>query len=89
MKNDVKRGGTNSGIQYNPVRLSERRAQPPCDARPQIGFRSCRRDVHAAVDEAVDQGADDLGPVQKFAALAAKVGGEVVEVKDLTIEEHD
>src|SRR4030095_1781560 len=46
-------------------------------------------DVHAAVDEAVDQRANDLRAIQQFAGFAAVGGREAVEVHDLPVKQHD
>src|SRR5947208_1227516 len=50
------------------------RAQPSRDACPEIGFRAAAGDVHAAVDQAVDERADDLGPVEHLAAASTNIG---------------
>jgi hypothetical protein len=68
---------------------AKRAAQSSRDACAQIGFRTRAGDVHAAVDEAVDEGADDLGAVQHLAALPANLAREPIEMKDLPVEEHD
>src|SRR5262245_49280922 len=70
-------------------RLPERAAEPACHSCAQIGFRSGAGDVHSAVDEAVDQRADDFRAVQHLAVLAADFRRQLIEMEDLTIEEHD
>lgn len=68
--------------------LSERRAEAAGDTRPQVGFRRRCRDVHARIEQAVDQGADDFGAVEDLPVPASNVRGEAIEVEDLAIEEH-
>src|SRR5262245_3782616 len=53
----------------------------------QIPFGQGSRDVHPAVDEPVDQRANDLGAIQQFAGLAAVGRREAIEVVDLSIEQ--
>src|SRR5262245_7622952 len=65
-----------------------RRAQATSDAAAQVAFGG-RTDVHAAVDEAVDQRANDLGAIEQLAALAAVSGREPIKLRHLTVEEHD
>jgi hypothetical protein len=89
-----KRGGVQKGWNEFAIRVQSagsavRCAEPPRDARAQVGFRGRRRDVHPAVDEAVNQRPDDLGAVQRLAARAAIAGSEPIEVVDLSIEEDD
>jgi hypothetical protein len=69
--------------------LAERRAEPSRNFRAQVRFRAGGTDVHAAVDEAIDQRADDFRPVEHFAASAPDVGREAIEVQDLSVEKDD
>ena len=69
------------------VRSAERRAQASRDPRAEIGFRARSGDVHPAVDQPVDQCADDFSAIDHFAAFAADIRREPVEMDDLTIEE--
>ena len=55
----------------------------------QIGFRPDGRDVHAAVEQAIDQRADNFRAVQHLAALRADIRRKPVEVVNLSIEEND
>src|SRR6476469_3370878 len=57
-----KRGGINYRNAYN--RSTERRAEAAGDARAHVGLRRRARDVHAAVDEPVDERANDLRAVE-------------------------
>ena len=68
---------------------AERRAEAAGHVRPQIGHRDAAGDVHAAVDQAVDERADDLGAVQDLAVSRARVRRDTIEVHDLTIEQDD
>ena len=67
--------------------LAKRCAEMARDLGAQVGFGRRRRDIHPAVDQPVDQGADNLGAVQNLAVLAPDVGGEAIEVMDLPIEQ--
>jgi hypothetical protein len=57
--------------------------------RAQVGFRPGGRDVHPAVDQSIDQSADDFGAVHDLAAPASDVSREAIEVLDLSIEKDD
>src|SRR5439155_9269772 len=83
-----KRCGTNSRNQYNCATSTIRRAETTRNAGPQLRFGGGAFEVHAAFEKCVDQRANDFGAVQRFAALAATVARESIEVKDLAIEEH-
>jgi hypothetical protein len=63
-------------------------AQSACDARAKVGFRCAARDVHAAVDQRIDQRPDDFGAIQ-HAAGCASARGQALEVGDLSIEQDD
>src|SRR5689334_24758844 len=64
-----------------------RRAEAASDAGAQVGFRANCRNVHAAVDQRVDQGADDLRAIQTFSGAGA--GRQTIEMKDLPVEQYD
>ena len=66
-----------------------RRAEPPGDARSQIGFGAGAGDVHAALDQAVDQRADDFRTVHRLAVFCAHVFREAIEIVNLAIEQDD
>ena len=70
-------------MQRSPIR----RAEAARDARAQVGFRGGRGDVHAAVDQSIDERPDDFGAVQHLAALAADLDGKTIEVVNLAVEE--
>jgi len=65
---------------------AEGRAEPAGDSGPQVGLRACGRNVHAAVDQSVDQRPDDFRAVQGAAVLLAR--RKTIEVQDLAIEQH-
>ena len=64
-------------------------AERTSDACAQVGFRAGAGDVHAALDQAVDECADDLGAVHAFAVLVAHVLAEPIEHVNLAIEKND
>ena len=66
-----------------------RGSQSTRDTAAEVAFGLRADDVHAAVDEAVDQRANDLRAIQQFAGFAAVGGREAVEVHDLPVEQHD
>ena len=66
-----------------------RSAKPPGDARAQVGFRAGAGDVHAALNQAIDERADDLGTVHPLAVPVAHVFREAVERMNLAVEEDD
>ena len=68
---------------------AKRRAEMARDLGAQIGLGRRRPHIDPAVDQSIDQRSDDLGPVQDLAALAADIGGELIEVMNLSIEEDD
>jgi len=80
----------NSRNLYNPG-LPERCTQASGDARTKVGFGAGVCDVHAAVEEAIDQRTDDFRAVQDFAIgrPPVAVAGEAIEMGNLPIEEHD
>jgi len=70
-------------------RLSEWSAQAPRDLRSDGGLGSRRRDVEAAVDQSVDEGANQSRAVEHFSALPADIGSQSIQMNDLTIEQYD
>jgi hypothetical protein len=76
-------------IRSVPAPSSVRGAETTGDTRAEISFRNRAADVHAAVEQAIDQCADDLRAVQHLAALCADVRRKPVEVVNLSIEEND
>jgi len=63
-----------------------RGSQSTRDAAAKIAFGLGSGDVQAAVDEAVDERANDLSAIQQFAGFAAVGGREAIEVHDLPVE---
>ena len=84
-----KRCGTNPRNGYNRRPLAVGAAQASGNARAQVRLGRGTGDVHSAVEQTVNQRADDFGAVQHFAALAADIDGESIEVDDLTVEQDD
>jgi hypothetical protein len=71
------------------VRSAVGAAEAPGDARAQVSLGRGTGDVHSAVEQTVNQRTDDFGAVQHFAAFAADIDGESIEVDDLTVEQDD
>src|SRR5262245_36385403 len=46
------------------------------------------RDIHLAINQTIDECADDFRPVHRFATGAPHVGRKPVELDDLALEEH-
>ena len=69
--------------------LSEWSAQATRYLRPDRGLRRRRGDVEAAVDQSVDEGANQSRAVEHFSALPADICRQSIQMKDLTIEQHD
>ena len=68
-------------------RSAVRGGEPARDASAQVGFRTDGADVHAALDQRVDQRADDFSPIQRFPGSGAR--RQTIEVQDLTVEQND
>jgi hypothetical protein len=57
------------------------------DTSPQLLFRDDGRDLELAVEQAVEHGANQGGTVDHHAGLVSHLGGEAIELHDLSIEQ--
>jgi hypothetical protein len=69
--------------------MSRSLAQEAGEALPQIAFRGDRRQIQPAVQDAVNERANNRGTVQRLACLISHDANSAVEFDDLSIEQHD
>ncbi len=79
-------GHLRAGAPVDDERLG--RAETARDAGAEVRFGAGRGHIDAAVDQGVDERANDFGAVENFSAPAADVSSEPIELDDLAVEQH-
>ena len=64
-------------------------AETPGDPSSKLSFRNGSRDLEFAVEQPVENGANECGAVHRRAGPVSHVLGKAIELHDLSIEQHD